>query len=308
MKDATPQVQLVNGQADIAYTRARQEQRPEPGAQRRCVVGRGAGRRHVRRGHDAAGGRQLHRSPAALLDCSLGTLGPGVERTIGVSARVTQTGTYVNCATATGDGEDTNAREQQGLRRDARHCAADPAGDAADGRSRRRSRSRRSRSRSRRRALPRAHDDTRAGQGERPERRCVLAKVTQVARPRCRASRCGSRALGVSQGLVDERQGRRSPRPHAEQGRDHPSQDHQREGVQHRSDRRCRRLPAAGHGLGESPGPALGRRPRAAPGSVDASGERSAGPQGRRPDGPRSPSLGSRDARQVGGGTPRPRH
>ena len=45
---------------------------------------------------------------AALLSCSLGSLGPGVERTIGLSARVTQTGTYVNCATGTGSGKDTN--------------------------------------------------------------------------------------------------------------------------------------------------------------------------------------------------------
>jgi Domain of unknown function DUF11 len=45
----------------------------------------------------------------ALLDCSLGTLGPGVIRTIGVSARVTQTGTYDNCATVAGEGGDTNS-------------------------------------------------------------------------------------------------------------------------------------------------------------------------------------------------------
>ena len=44
-----------------------------------------------------------------LLRCTLGTLGPGVERTIGFSARVTQTGTYVNSATGTGDGKDTNS-------------------------------------------------------------------------------------------------------------------------------------------------------------------------------------------------------
>ena len=47
-------------------------------------------------------------SGGVLLQCSLGTLGPGVERAIGLSARVTQTGTYVNCATGTGDGKDTN--------------------------------------------------------------------------------------------------------------------------------------------------------------------------------------------------------
>jgi hypothetical protein len=48
-------------------------------------------------------------SGGALLQCSLGTLGPGVERTIGMSARVTQTGTYVNSATGTGQGKDRNA-------------------------------------------------------------------------------------------------------------------------------------------------------------------------------------------------------
>jgi hypothetical protein len=51
---------------------------------------------------------------AALLECTLGTLGPGVERVIGVSARVTQTGTYFNCATATGDGKDTNGANNMG--------------------------------------------------------------------------------------------------------------------------------------------------------------------------------------------------
>ena len=45
---------------------------------------------------------------AALLNCTLGTIGPGVERMIQLSARVTQTGTYVNSATGTGDGKDTN--------------------------------------------------------------------------------------------------------------------------------------------------------------------------------------------------------
>ena len=39
----------------------------------------------------------------------VGTLGPGVVRTIGLSARVTQTGTYNNCATVVGEGGDTNS-------------------------------------------------------------------------------------------------------------------------------------------------------------------------------------------------------
>jgi Domain of unknown function DUF11 len=46
---------------------------------------------------------------ASMLNCSLGTLGPGVAVTIGVSARVTQAGTYDNCATVTGNGGDTNS-------------------------------------------------------------------------------------------------------------------------------------------------------------------------------------------------------
>jgi hypothetical protein len=45
---------------------------------------------------------------AVMLNCTLGTLGPGVERTIGVSARVAQAGTYDNCATVAGEGGDTN--------------------------------------------------------------------------------------------------------------------------------------------------------------------------------------------------------
>ena len=77
---------------------------------RRTTYGRrrGAERRHVPRRHPAARGGGCSITGGVLLQCSLGTLGPGVERVIGVSARVTQTGTYVNCAMATGDGKDTN--------------------------------------------------------------------------------------------------------------------------------------------------------------------------------------------------------
>ena len=67
----------------------------------------------------------------ALLDCSLGTLGPGVERTIGLSARVTQTGTYVELRDGDRERPGHERGEQHGLRGDARHCAAHPADDAA---------------------------------------------------------------------------------------------------------------------------------------------------------------------------------
>ena len=131
-KDATPQVQLVNGQADIAYTVRVRNNGPNQAHNVHVVDAAPSGVTFLV-GHAAAGERQLLDQPAApCCDCSLGTLGPGVERVIGVSARVTQTGTYVNCATAVGGGKDTNAREQQGVRLDARHRAGDAAGDAAD--------------------------------------------------------------------------------------------------------------------------------------------------------------------------------
>ena len=106
VKDATPQVQLVSGQADVAYTMV--------------VKNNGPNQAHNVVVSDAAPGGvsflAVTAQPVngncsvtpALLSCTLGTLGPGVERTIGISARVTQTGTYVNCATTTGDGGDTN--------------------------------------------------------------------------------------------------------------------------------------------------------------------------------------------------------
>ena len=106
IKDATAQVQLVNGQAEIAYTVR--------------VRNNGPNQAHAVQLADAAPGGVTFLAVTlqpvggsctiapALLTCSLGTLGPGVERTIGFSARVTQTGTYVNCATATGNGKDTN--------------------------------------------------------------------------------------------------------------------------------------------------------------------------------------------------------
>jgi uncharacterized repeat protein (TIGR01451 family) len=106
VKDATPQVQLVDGQAEIAYTvRVRNN---GPNAAHTVVVTDAApsGVTFLAIAQQPAGGSCT--LSAALLQCSLGTLGPGVERSIGLSARVTQAGTFVNSATATGDGKDTN--------------------------------------------------------------------------------------------------------------------------------------------------------------------------------------------------------
>ena len=107
VKDATQHVELASGQADIAYTMV--------------VKNNGPNQAHNVVVSDAAPGGVTFLAvttqpvggsctvTAATLDCTLGTLGPGVERTIGVSARVTQTGTYTNCATVTGEGGDTNS-------------------------------------------------------------------------------------------------------------------------------------------------------------------------------------------------------
>ena len=107
IKDATPQVQLVNGQADIAYTIRVRNNGPNQAhnvlltdAAPSGVTFLAVTQQPVTGSCSIAGG--------VLLQCSLGTLGPGVERTIGLSARVIQTGTYVNSATGTGDGKDTN--------------------------------------------------------------------------------------------------------------------------------------------------------------------------------------------------------
>ena len=107
IKDATPQAQLVNGQADIAYTIRVRNNGPNQAhnvvltdAAPSGVTFLAVTQQPVTGSCSIAGG--------VLLQCSLGTLGPGVERTIGLSARVTQTGTYVNSATGTGDGKDTN--------------------------------------------------------------------------------------------------------------------------------------------------------------------------------------------------------
>ena len=104
IKDATPQVQLVNGQADIAYTiRVRNS---GPNQAHNVVLMDAAPSGVTFLAVTLVGGNCT--VTAALLSCTLDTIGPGVERTIELSARVTQTGTYVNSATGTGDGKDTN--------------------------------------------------------------------------------------------------------------------------------------------------------------------------------------------------------
>jgi uncharacterized repeat protein (TIGR01451 family) len=107
VKDGTSQVQLVNGQADIAYSLVVKNNGPNQA--HNVVVSDAApgGVTFVAVTTQPVGGTCT--VTPVLLNCSLGTLGPGVERTIGLSALVTQTGTYSNCATVTGEGGDTNA-------------------------------------------------------------------------------------------------------------------------------------------------------------------------------------------------------
>jgi uncharacterized repeat protein (TIGR01451 family) len=107
VKDATPQVQLVNGQADIAYTIRVKNNGPNQAHDVKLVDAAPSGVTFLSVTQQPVNG-SCSISGSALLQCSLGTLGPGVERAIGLSARVTQTGTYVNCATATASGKDTN--------------------------------------------------------------------------------------------------------------------------------------------------------------------------------------------------------
>lgn len=106
IKDATAQVQLVNGQADIAYTIRIRNNGPNQAHNVVLSDAAPAGVTFLAVTLQPAGGSCT--VTPALLSCTLGTLGPGVERTIGVVARVTQTGTYVNSATGTGQGKDTN--------------------------------------------------------------------------------------------------------------------------------------------------------------------------------------------------------
>jgi uncharacterized repeat protein (TIGR01451 family) len=107
IKDATSQVQLVNGQAEIAYTVRVRNNGPNQAHNVVLADAAPSGVTFLAVTQQPVGGNCT--TTAALLNCTLGTLGPGVERTIGLSARVTQTGTYVNCATGTGSGKDTNS-------------------------------------------------------------------------------------------------------------------------------------------------------------------------------------------------------
>jgi uncharacterized repeat protein (TIGR01451 family) len=106
VKDATAQVQLVDGQAQIAYTVRVWNNGPNQAHEVELVDAAPSGVTFVAVTQGPVAGSCTLTS--ALLRCSLGTLGPGVERTIGLSARVAQTGTFVNSATATGNGKDTN--------------------------------------------------------------------------------------------------------------------------------------------------------------------------------------------------------
>jgi uncharacterized repeat protein (TIGR01451 family) len=106
VKDATPQVQLVNGQADIAYSVRVRNSGPNQAHNVVLTDAAPSGVTFLAVTQQPVGGNCT--VSAALLSCTLGTLGPGVERSIGLSARVTQTGTFVNSATGTGDGKDTN--------------------------------------------------------------------------------------------------------------------------------------------------------------------------------------------------------
>ncbi len=115
IKDATAQVQLVNGQADIAYTVRVRNNGPNQAHEVVLADAAPAGVTFLAVTQQPVNGNCT--ITAALLNCTLGTLGPGVERTIGFSARVSQTGTYVNCATGTGNGKDTNGANNT-------HCAS----------------------------------------------------------------------------------------------------------------------------------------------------------------------------------------
>ena len=104
-KDGTAQVQLVNGQADIAYTVRVRNNGPNQAHNVKLADAAPSGVTFLTVTQPVAGSCVL---TPVLLSCELGTIGPGVERTIGLTARVTQTGTYVNSATALGDGKDPN--------------------------------------------------------------------------------------------------------------------------------------------------------------------------------------------------------
>ena len=97
VKDATPQVQLVNGQAEIAYTVRVRNNGPNQAHNVVLTDAAPGGVTFLTVTLQPLGGNCT--TTASLLSCTLGTLGPGVERPIGLSARVGQTGTYVNAST-----------------------------------------------------------------------------------------------------------------------------------------------------------------------------------------------------------------
>ena len=105
IKEATPQVGLVNGQAEITYTVLVRNDGPNQAHNVVVTDAAPGGVTFLTVTQPVNGSCNV---TPALLSCTLGTLGPGVERSIVLTARVTQAGTYVNSATATGDGKDTN--------------------------------------------------------------------------------------------------------------------------------------------------------------------------------------------------------
>ena len=247
IKDATPQVQLVNGQADIAYTiRVRNN---GPNQAHNVVVSDAAPSGVTFVAVTLVGGNCT--VTAALLNCTLGTLGPGVERTIELSARVTQTGTYVNSATGAGDGKDTNGANNTD---DASTLVTAPLTPPTTT------------------PKPPVTPKPTAKPKPKPSRlnicrvlkvtpglvkangknQLVLAKVTRSKTPVARRRGAVHRDR-PRQGREDERAGRCPDQRQAGQGGDHAREDHEREGVQQRPHRRGRRLRAAGHGLEDSP-------------------------------------------------------
>jgi uncharacterized repeat protein (TIGR01451 family) len=107
VKDATPQVELVNGQAEIVYQLWVRNEGPNQA--HNVVVSDPApsGVTFVAVTTQPASGNCT--IGPAVLNCSLGDLGPGVPRIVRFTAHVTQAGTYQNCATVTGEGGDTNS-------------------------------------------------------------------------------------------------------------------------------------------------------------------------------------------------------
>ncbi len=113
LKAATARAQLVDGQATIAYTLRVGNNGPNAAHDVKVVDAAPGGVTFTGVTQQPANG-SCAVTAGVLVQCSLGTLGPGVERTIVLAARVTRTGTYVNAAVATGQGGDrdgTNNRD-----------------------------------------------------------------------------------------------------------------------------------------------------------------------------------------------------